>query len=93
MSRQIDAIKSWLALEAWRYGHKFGPRGPGIIARILDNRVKRGWGTWSQVLNDIPKFLVSFISTPPWLSLRHPPQKAFGFSVSTGDAGKPFWAA
>jgi hypothetical protein len=56
MSRQVDAIKAWCALESWRYGHKFGPKGPIIIARILNNRVKRGWGTWSQVLTDMPKF-------------------------------------
>src|SRR5215467_13089506 len=65
MSRQIDTIKSWLALESWRYGHKFGPKGPAIIARILHNRVKRGWGTWAQVLNDIPKFNAINIGEEP----------------------------
>jgi hypothetical protein len=65
MSRQIDTIKSWLALESWRYGHKFGPKGPAIIARILHNRVKRGWGTWAQVLNDMPKFNAINIGEEP----------------------------
>jgi len=56
MSSQSEFLKSCIALVAWRWGAQFGPRGPVMIAQCLSNRVKRGWGSWSQVLNDMNNF-------------------------------------
>lgn len=57
MSRQAEVIKSWLALEAWRFGHHFGgERASTTIACAIANRVKQGWGSWYEVLRDIPMY-------------------------------------
>lgn len=57
MSRQNELIKGWLALEAWRYAsYVGGDRIMTTVACALANRVKQGWGSWWEVLRDIPLY-------------------------------------
>jgi hypothetical protein len=57
MSRQAEVIKSWLALESWRYGHHYGgDNAMTSIACCIANRYRKGWGSWHEILRDIPMY-------------------------------------
>lgn len=57
MSRQSECVKSWLALESWRYGHCYGgDTAMTTIACCIANRFRAGWGSWYEVFRDIPMY-------------------------------------
>jgi hypothetical protein len=50
-------VKSELALVAWRFGKDYGSHVSSmLIAQVLANRQKAGWGTWLDVIQNIPKY-------------------------------------
>ena len=55
MLRQDDMIKSQLVLYGWRAGHAYGGHlASTAIMGVIANRVKLGWGSWLDVIADIP---------------------------------------
>lgn len=57
MLRSEHFVKSQLALAAWREAHHYGGSNPMImVACGLANRVRAGWGSWLQVIDQIPVF-------------------------------------
>lgn len=58
MLRQDDYIKAHLVLFAWRQGKEYGTSHiPAcMIMSVLSNRVKAGWGTWQEVLDNVQKY-------------------------------------
>ena len=56
MLRQDDYQKGLVALAGWRYGHEYGGHlGSCLIMSCLANRQKLGWGSWSEIIEGIPK--------------------------------------
>lgn len=57
MLRQDDWQKSKLVTVAWQHGQSYGGHlASCMIMGVLANRVRKGWGTWSDVIDNIPKF-------------------------------------
>lgn len=66
MSRQAECVKSWLALEAWRWSPQRGSDTiTASVASCFANRVKKGWGTWQDVLSNIPLYAAVNIDEIP----------------------------
>jgi hypothetical protein len=56
-SRYADLIKGQLALTAWRHGRTYGGHAASLlIAQVIATRVKKGFGNWFDVIQNIPKF-------------------------------------
>ena len=55
MLRQDDFLRSQLVLAGWRHGHVFGGHlASCMVMCCLASRVRLGWGTWMEILNDLP---------------------------------------
>jgi len=53
--RQDDYQKSQLVTVGWKHGKEYGGHlAPCIIMSCLANRQKLGWGTWLEILEDVP---------------------------------------
>jgi hypothetical protein len=60
MLSQSNVIKSLLAITAWREaGHLGGHLSSEIVAWCIANRVRRGFGNWTEVLENIPQYRAS----------------------------------
>jgi len=56
MLRQDDFVSSLLALESWRQGKDFGHQAVLMILGCLANRQRLGWGSYLEILKNVPKF-------------------------------------
>lgn len=57
MLRQDDWNKSKLVTVAWQHGKEYGGHlASCMIMSVLANRFKSGWGSWSDIIDNIPKF-------------------------------------
>jgi hypothetical protein len=55
MLRQDDFLKGQLVMYGWRAGHKYGGHlASTAIMNVIANRVKLGWGSWLEVIHDMP---------------------------------------
>ena len=62
MLRQDDLQKSQLVLEGWRQGLEYGGHlASCLVMSCIANRVKRGWGTWLDVIARIPLYSAELI--------------------------------
>jgi hypothetical protein len=68
MLRPDDFLKGQLVLQGWRYGQEYGGHlGPCLIMSCLANRQRLGWGSWLDIIDNIPKYsaeLIQPIGTP-----------------------------
>lgn len=56
-SRFENVIRAELALVAWRWGRSYGgSQAMSMVAQCLANRHRKGWGTFLQIIERIPKF-------------------------------------
>jgi len=57
MLRQDDWHKSHLVTVGYNFGKEYGGHLASLmIMGCLANRVRRGWGSWADVINSIPKY-------------------------------------
>lgn len=57
MLRQDDYLKAKLVDIGHSYGHEYGGHtAPCMIMSCIANRVRKGWGNWIDVIDNIPKF-------------------------------------
>ncbi len=57
MLRQDDFLRAKLVETGWNYGREYGGHLASVmIMSCLSNRVKAGWGTWLEVIANIPKY-------------------------------------
>ena len=57
MLRQDDVQKTCLVFAGYRHGLPYGGHlSACLIMSVLSNRVRRGWGTWMEVIDRIPNF-------------------------------------
>ena len=65
MTRYEDFIKGQVAVTAWRHGKDYGGHLASlVIAHCLKNRVQRGWGNWTGVLENMWKYAATL--EEPW---------------------------
>jgi len=57
MLRQDDWHKAKLVTVGWQHGKEYGGHlASCMVMSVIANRVRRGWGNWSQVIDRIPTF-------------------------------------
>ena len=57
MLRQDDFCKAQLVLKGWQHGNQFGGHlSSCMVMSCLANRQKLGWGSWLEILDNIPKY-------------------------------------
>lgn len=55
MLRQDDYQKAQLVTVGWKHGKEYGGHlAPCIIMSCIANRQRLGWGTWLDVIDDVP---------------------------------------
>lgn len=60
--RTDDFVKAQIALTAWRYASHYGSHTPQVlVAQVIANRFRRGWGQWLELVERMPKYQ----SAPP----------------------------
>lgn len=100
MLRQDDYIKSQLVKYGWQAGREYGGHlAACMIMSCLANRQRHGWGSWTEVLENIPKFSASLeqpsgtpqIWSPEFVKLLHEVDSIFD---GTQDYAKDafYWA-
>ncbi len=59
MLKQDDYIKSKLVELGWRFGQSYsgGHIAGQMVMQTIANRVRGGWGTWLQVIDNLPNFM------------------------------------
>lgn len=59
MLKQDDYIKGRIVEMAWRFGTSYGGghMAGQLVMHTLSNRVRVGWGSWLQILDNVPKFM------------------------------------
>jgi hypothetical protein len=103
MLRQDDFQQALVILECWRQGCDFGNHQiPTIIAGCLGNRVRLGWGSWLEVLKNVPKFSavleqpnrdkVPDIWEPNFIKLLHNISGIWDGSIADPALGGIYWA-
>ena len=57
--RQDDYIKAKLIEMGWRFGQSYsgGHMAGQLVMQTIANRVRAGWGTWLQVIDNIPNYM------------------------------------
>lgn len=82
MLRQDDYIKARLVEMGWRFGQTYGGgyRAGELVMHTLANRVRKGWGSWLQIIDSVPKYMAEnelpklehpSIWTPEFIKLLH----------------------
>ncbi len=57
MLRQDDFQKAKLVTVGWQHGNVYGGHTAScMIMSVIANRVRAGWGNWSDVIDNIPKY-------------------------------------
>ena len=103
MLRQDDFQQSLVLLECWRQGQGFGNHQiPSMIAGCLSNRVRLGWGSWLEVLQNLPKFsavleqpnrdLFPSVWEPNFVKLLHNISGIWDASIGDPALGGIYWA-
>jgi hypothetical protein len=56
--RQDDYLKALLVQFCWRQGKEYGTSSTPatMIMSVLANRVRAGWGTWQEVLDNVDRY-------------------------------------
>jgi hypothetical protein len=107
--RQDDYQKAKLVTVGWQHGNVYGGHQAScIIMSVLANRVRAGWGTWMDVIDNIPKFAAikemptgsPQIWEPNFVRLLHEVDGIYDGSInyaqSKGNTGTPvsafYWA-
>ena len=59
MLKQDDYIRGHLVSMGWRFGQSYGGGhlAGQMVMHAIANRVRQGWGTWLQVIDNIPTFM------------------------------------
>jgi len=71
--RQDDFLRSQLVLTGWRYGREYGGwRAAAMIMSVIMNRVRLGWGTLLEVLDNIPNKAATTEIPTGWPSIWEP---------------------
>lgn len=102
MLRQDDFQKSMLVLAAWRYGKEYGLTGhlPScMIMSCIHNRVRKGWGSVLDVIDNIPKYAATeeiptgtpAIWEPQFMRLLQEVEGVFGGTIDHAN-GAVYWA-
>jgi len=103
MLRQDDFVKSQLVLECWRQGHHFGSHQiPLMILGCLANRQRLGWGSFLEILKNVPKFAYVLeqpnrdvfpdIWAPEFVKLLHGVDGVYEGSIPDPALGGIYWA-
>jgi hypothetical protein len=97
--RPDDYNKSQLVLASWRHGKVFGGHlGSCLIMSVLANRQKVGWGSWGEVIHNIPKYSatieqptdVPLIWAPDFTRLLHEVEAIYAGSMDYSKGGM-YW--
>lgn len=57
MLRQDDFCKTRLVMAGWQHGNMYGGHMAScMIMSVLANRFRSGWGSWSEIIDNIPKY-------------------------------------
>lgn len=102
MLRQDDFQKSMVVQEAWRQGLEYGGHMPSIlIMHCLANRFRKGWGTWLDILNSIPKYSAELVQPnrdrspdiwePSFIRLLHAVDGVYDGSTPDITKGSTYW--
>jgi hypothetical protein len=98
--RQDDYIKSRLVTVMWQNGRDYGGHlASCMIGSVLANRFRLGWGTWLQVLDNIPKYSATIeqpagtpaIWEPEFVKLLHEVEGIFDGTQDYAKGGL-YWA-
>lgn len=102
MLRQDDVQKTQLVLVGWRYGHSYGGHLPALmIMGCIANRVRRGWGSWLDVIERIPHFSAENVQPelkfpsiwePAFVRLLHEVEGVYDGSGVDYSKGGLYWA-
>lgn len=66
MLRPDQFIKSQLAIEAWRHGQRYGgSQCMLMVAHVIANRYRAGWGEWLDIIARIPVFSARNLDEQP----------------------------
>lgn len=59
MLRQDDYIRSALVSYGWRYSQAYvgGHLAGQLVMHCIANRARAGWGSWLEVLDNVPKYI------------------------------------
>ncbi len=59
MLKQDDYVRGKLVEMGWRFGQSYsgGHIAGQMVMQALANRVRAGWGSWLQVIDNIPQFM------------------------------------
>jgi hypothetical protein len=102
MLKQDDYIKSRLIEVGWRFGKNYGGHMAGqLVMHALANRVRLGWGSWLQVIDNVPNFMAEenlpplehpSVWEPAFVKLLHAVDGIYDGSTPDLSKGALYWA-
>ena len=102
MLKQDSYVQGKLVEMGWRFGQNYagGHIAGEMVMHALANRVRCGWGTWLQVIDNIPTFMAEIaipelkhpsVWEPAFVKLLHSVDGIFDGSVPDKTNGGLFW--
>lgn len=101
MLRQESFVQTHLVSIGWRWGSQYGGHDAGqMIMHTVANRVRCGWGSWLDVITNIPKYMaenempvLKFPSVwePSFVKLLHVVDGIYDGSVVDKSNGALYW--
>ena len=101
MLKQDDFCRAQLVCMGWRWGRLQGGHQAGeMVMHALANRTRCGWGSWLQVIQNVPKYMAEnempalefpSIWEPSFVKLLHTVDGIYDGSVPDKSAGALYW--
>lgn len=102
MLKQDQYIQGRLVEMGWRFGKAYGGHMAGqLVMCTLANRVRKGWGSWLQVIDNVPKFMAEnelpplehpSLWEPGFVKMLHAVDGIYDGSVVDLSKGATYWA-
>lgn len=103
MLKQDEFVKGQLVSLGWRFGQSYGGGhiAGELVMHAIANRVRCGWGSWLQVIENIPTFMAEneipilkypSVWEPAFVRLLHSVEGVFDGSTLDTTHGGLYWA-